>query len=86
MNEASPFWSNYYTRTLAENLHSRSLGGGAIWTAVTFLAHLDPLPPAVAAEWHKKGQNWAGVGLPGALSCSHPTALEIFFCPPRTQR
>jgi mono/diheme cytochrome c family protein len=26
-----------------------------IWTAVTFLTHLDSLPPAVAAEWHKKG-------------------------------
>jgi mono/diheme cytochrome c family protein len=28
-----------------------------IWTAVTFLTHLDTLPPAVAAEWHKKIQN-----------------------------
>ena len=28
-----------------------------IWTAVTFLTHLDSLPPAVAAEWHKKSQN-----------------------------
>ncbi len=26
-----------------------------IWTAVTFLTHLDSLTPAVAAEWHKKG-------------------------------
>lgn len=26
-----------------------------IWTAVTFLTHLDSLPPAVNAEWHKKG-------------------------------
>jgi mono/diheme cytochrome c family protein len=25
-----------------------------IWTAVTFLKHIDSLPPAVAAEWHKK--------------------------------
>jgi len=25
-----------------------------IWRAVTFLTHLDSLPPAVAAEWHKK--------------------------------
>src|SRR5690349_3441275 len=24
-----------------------------IWTAVTFLTHLDSLPPAVAAEWRK---------------------------------
>ena len=24
-----------------------------IWTAVTFLTHLDSLPPAVDAEWHK---------------------------------
>lgn len=28
-----------------------------IWTAVTFLTHLDSLPPAVNAEWHKKGQD-----------------------------
>lgn len=28
-----------------------------IWTAVTFLTHLDSLPPAVDAEWHKKGGN-----------------------------
>jgi thiosulfate dehydrogenase len=28
-----------------------------IWTAVTFLTHLDSLPPAVAAEWHKKSQD-----------------------------
>jgi hypothetical protein len=25
-----------------------------IWTAVTFLKHLDSLRPAVAAEWNKK--------------------------------
>ena len=24
-----------------------------IWTAVTFLTHLDSLPPSVDAEWHK---------------------------------
>jgi len=28
-----------------------------IWTAVTFLTHLDSLPPAVAAEWHKKSSD-----------------------------
>jgi len=28
-----------------------------IWTAVTFLTHLDSLPPAVAAEWHKKSNS-----------------------------
>ena len=28
-----------------------------IWTAVTFLTHLDSLPPAVEAEWHKKSAN-----------------------------
>jgi len=28
-----------------------------IWRAVTFLTHLDSLPPAVAAEWHKKDNN-----------------------------
>lgn len=26
-----------------------------IWTAVTFLTHMDSLPPAVDAEWHRKG-------------------------------
>ena len=25
-----------------------------IWTAITFLTHLDSLPPSVDAEWHKK--------------------------------
>jgi mono/diheme cytochrome c family protein len=25
-----------------------------IWTTVTFLKHLDALPPSVAAEWHTK--------------------------------
>jgi mono/diheme cytochrome c family protein len=28
-----------------------------IWTAVTFLTHLDSLPPAVNAEWHKTSTN-----------------------------
>lgn len=28
-----------------------------IWTAVTFITHLDSLPPAVDAEWHKKSSN-----------------------------
>jgi mono/diheme cytochrome c family protein len=28
-----------------------------IWTVVTFLTHLDSLPPAVDAEWHKKTTN-----------------------------
>jgi mono/diheme cytochrome c family protein len=28
-----------------------------IWTAVTFLTHLNSLPPAVNAEWHKKPSN-----------------------------
>lgn len=28
-----------------------------IWTAVTFLEHLDSLPPAVDAEWRKKGND-----------------------------
>jgi mono/diheme cytochrome c family protein len=27
-----------------------------IWTAVTFLTHLDSLPPAVDAEWRKKNK------------------------------
>jgi thiosulfate dehydrogenase len=28
-----------------------------IWTAVTFLRHIDSLPPAVAAEWKKKSND-----------------------------
>ena len=28
-----------------------------IWTAVTFLTHLNSLPPTVDAEWHKKSSN-----------------------------
>jgi len=28
-----------------------------IWTAVTFLTHLESLPPAVDAEWRKKSAN-----------------------------
>lgn len=28
-----------------------------IWTAVTFLTHLESLPPGVAAEWHKKSND-----------------------------
>jgi mono/diheme cytochrome c family protein len=28
-----------------------------MWTAVTFLTHMDSLPPAVNAEWRKKAQN-----------------------------
>ena len=28
-----------------------------IWTVVTFLTHLESLPPAVAAEWRNKGAN-----------------------------
>ncbi len=28
-----------------------------IWTAITFLTHLNSLPPAVDAEWHKKEKN-----------------------------
>jgi mono/diheme cytochrome c family protein len=28
-----------------------------IWTAVTFLTHLNSLPPMVDAEWHKKTKN-----------------------------
>jgi len=28
-----------------------------IWTAVTFLKHIDSLPPAVAAEWNKKSND-----------------------------
>ena len=28
-----------------------------IWTAVTFLTHVQSLPPSVDAEWRKKGPN-----------------------------
>ncbi len=32
----------------------RDVSDEKIWTAVTFLTHLDSLPPAVDSEWHRK--------------------------------
>jgi mono/diheme cytochrome c family protein len=32
----------------------RDITDDKIWTVVTFLRHLDSLPPAVSAEWHSK--------------------------------
>lgn len=32
----------------------KDISDDRIWTAVTFLTHLNTLPPAVDAEWHKK--------------------------------
>ena len=34
----------------------RDVTDDKIWTVVTFLRHLDSLPPAVATEWHTKPQ------------------------------
>jgi mono/diheme cytochrome c family protein len=34
----------------------KDISDDKIWTAVTFLTHLDSLPPAVDAEWRKKSR------------------------------
>jgi hypothetical protein len=48
-------------RAAASTRNSTSFCGGSadetIWAAVTFLKHSDSLPPAVAAEWHKKSND-----------------------------
>lgn len=38
----------------APDASGRDVSDEKIWSAVTFLTHLDSLPPAVNAEWHKK--------------------------------
>jgi len=41
----------------APDASGRDVSDEKIWTVVTFLTHLDSLPPAVNAEWHKKSAN-----------------------------
>ncbi len=48
------FW---WDGQFGKDASGKDISDEKIWTAVTFLTHLDSLPPAVAAEWHKKGQN-----------------------------
>ena len=46
-------WSSQF----APNASGKDVSDEKIWTAVTFLTHLDSLPPVVNAEWHKKAAN-----------------------------
>ena len=46
-------WSGQF----APDTSGRDVSDEKIWTIVTFLTHLDSLPPAVNAEWHKKSTN-----------------------------
>jgi thiosulfate dehydrogenase len=41
----------------APDASGKDVSDERIWSAVTFLTHLDSLPPAVNAEWHKKSAN-----------------------------
>jgi hypothetical protein len=46
-------WSGQF----APDASGRDVADEKIWAIVTFLTHLDSLPPAVNAEWHKKSAN-----------------------------
>jgi mono/diheme cytochrome c family protein len=46
-------WSGQF----APDASGRDVSDEKIWTIVTFLTHLDSLPPAVNAEWRKKSAN-----------------------------
>jgi mono/diheme cytochrome c family protein len=48
------FW---WDGQFGKDASGRDISDEKIWTTVTFLKHLDSLPPAVAAEWQKKNQN-----------------------------
>jgi thiosulfate dehydrogenase len=41
----------------APDASGKDVSDEKIWTAVTFLTHLQSLPPSVDAEWRKKGAN-----------------------------
>jgi len=41
----------------APNASGQDVSDLKIWTAVTFLTHLNALPPAVNADWHRKAVN-----------------------------
>lgn len=44
-------------RQFALDASGKDVSDEKIWTAVTFLAHLDSLPRSVNAEWHKTSAN-----------------------------
>jgi mono/diheme cytochrome c family protein len=46
-------WSGQF----APDASGRDVSDEKIWTIITFLTHLDSLPPAVNAEWRKKSAN-----------------------------
>ncbi len=48
------FW---WEGSFGKDASGKDISDGKIWTAVTFLKHLDSLPPAVAAEWSKKSND-----------------------------
>ena len=48
------FW---WDGQFGKDASGKDVSDDKIWTAVTFLKHPDSLPPAVAAEWHKKGND-----------------------------
>jgi hypothetical protein len=45
------FW---WEGSWGKDASGKDISDEKIWTVVTFLKHIDSLPPAVAAEWHKK--------------------------------
>jgi len=45
------FW---WDGSFGKDASGKDVSDEKIWTAVTFLKHIDSLPPVVEAEWHKK--------------------------------
>src|SRR5438445_3489596 len=45
------FW---WEGSFGKDASGKDVSDEKIWTAVTFLKHIDALPPAVTAEWRKK--------------------------------
>jgi thiosulfate dehydrogenase len=41
----------------APDANGKDVSDQKIWTAVTFITHLNSLPPSVEAEWHRKSDN-----------------------------
>lgn len=41
----------------AKDANGNDTSDRKIWSAVTFLTHLNSLPPSIDAEWHKKSGN-----------------------------
>ena len=48
------FW---WEGELGKDATGKDISDEKIWTAVTFLKHIDSLPPSVAAEWRKKSND-----------------------------